>query len=141
MQNEIAIKLTIWNEGRHEKLQPNVAAIYPSGIHGAIAAGLQNEGFAIPYGRLDDPDQGLGEELLDDTDVTALFASVMGVECQHLAVLRAVGALLAGGDAGSALIAIPTDVASLPAAAGSVAFPDAIPPVDMASPPAEGAVA
>lgn len=47
MQNEVTIKVTIWNEGRHEKLQPNVAAIYPSGIHGAIAAGLKNEGFAI----------------------------------------------------------------------------------------------
>jgi hypothetical protein len=79
--------------------------------------------------------------LLEDTDATTLFASVMGVECQHLAVLRAVGALLAGGDAGAALIAIPTDIAGLPAAAGSVAFPDAIPGVDMASPPAEGAVA
>ena len=64
----------------------------------------------------------------------------MGVECQHLAVLRAVGALLAGGDAGAALIAIPTDVAKLPAAAGSVAFPKPFEPTDLASPPQEGAV-
>jgi rubrerythrin len=78
--------------------------------------------------------------VLDDADSKALFASVMGVECQHLAVLRAVDALLAAGDAGAALIAIPTDAAALPAAAGSVAFPEAIPGVGMASPPAEGAV-
>lgn len=78
--------------------------------------------------------------LLEDADGKALFASVMGVECQHLAVLRAVGALLAGGDAGAALIAIPTDVAKLPAAAGSVAFPAAFEPTDLASPPQEGAV-
>jgi trehalose utilization protein len=38
MQNEVTIKVNIWNEGRHEKLHPNVAAIYRSGIHGAIAA-------------------------------------------------------------------------------------------------------
>ena len=44
MKNEVTIKVTIWNEGRHEKLHPNVAAIYPSGIHAAIAAGLENEG-------------------------------------------------------------------------------------------------
>jgi len=78
--------------------------------------------------------------LLDDEDSKALFASVMGVECQHLATLRAVGALLAGGDAGAALIAIPTDVAALPAAAGSVAFPAAFEPTTMASPPEDGAV-
>jgi trehalose utilization protein len=69
MQDEVTIKVTIWNEGRHEKLHPNVGAIYPSGIHGAIAAGLKNEGFAIRCGSLDDPHEGLGEQLLDDTDV------------------------------------------------------------------------
>ena len=62
----------------------------------------------------------------------------MGVESQHLATLRAVGALLAGG--APDLIAIPTDVAQLPAAAGSVAFPDAFQGMTMASPPEEGAV-
>ena len=74
------------------------------------------------------------------TDKTSmgLMASVMGVESQHLAVLRAVGALLAGG--GEALIALPTDVAALPAAAGSVAFPDAFQGTTMASPPEEGAL-
>ena len=77
--------------------------------------------------------------LLTDSDSKALFASVMGVECQHLAILRAVGALLGAGDAGVALIAIPTDVAKLPAAAGSVAFPKPFEPLDMASPPEEGA--
>ncbi|MEP7045917.1 MAG: ferritin-like domain-containing protein [Ilumatobacteraceae bacterium] len=76
------------------------------------------------------------------TDVTSrvLMASVMGVECQHLATLRAVGALLDGG--APELIAIPlgADVAKLPAAAGSVAFPDAFEGITMASPPEEGAV-
>ncbi len=76
------------------------------------------------------------------TDVTSrvLMASVMGVECQHLATLRAVGALIEGG--APELIAIPlgADVAKLPAAAGSVAFPDPFQGVTMASPPEEGAV-
>jgi rubrerythrin len=76
--------------------------------------------------------------LLEDSTAKALFASVMAVECQHLAVLRAVGALLDGG--GEALIMIPTDVAALPAAAGSVAFPDDFQATDMASPPEEGAL-
>lgn len=76
--------------------------------------------------------------MLTDKTAIGLVASVMGVECQHLATLRAVGALLEGG--GEALIAIPTDVASLPAAAGSVSFPAAFEPTTMASPANEGAV-
>lgn len=67
-----------------------------------------------------------------------LMATVMGVETQHLATLRAVQALLEGG--APQLIAIPTDASKLPAAAGSVGFPDPIPQAKMASPPAEGAV-
>ncbi len=59
---------------------------------------------------------------LEDTDAKKLMASIMGVEAQHLATLRAVGALLGNPE----LITIdpPVDVAALPAAAGSVAFPD-----------------
>lgn len=76
------------------------------------------------------------------TDVTSrvLMASVMGVECQHLATLRAVGALLAGGAPELIKIPLGADIAKLPAAAGSVAFPEAFEGVTMASPPEEGAV-
>jgi len=76
--------------------------------------------------------------MFTDKTSAALMASVMGVESQHLAVLRAVGALLAGG--AEELIAIPTDVAALPKEAGSVAFPDAFQGTTMASPPEEGAL-
>jgi hypothetical protein len=76
--------------------------------------------------------------MFTDKQSLTLTASIMGVESQHLATLRAVGALLAGG--APELIAIPTDLAKLPAAAGSVAFPDAFQGVSMASPPEEGAV-
>ncbi len=75
--------------------------------------------------------------MFTDTQSRMLMASVMGVECQHLATLRAVGALLGGAPD---LIAIPTDVARLPKAAGSVAFPASFEVADLASPPDEGAV-
>lgn len=76
------------------------------------------------------------------TDIPSrlLMASVMGVECQHLATLRAVGALLSGGVPELIKIPLGADIAKLPAAAGSVAFPDAFEGVSMASPPEEGAV-
>jgi rubrerythrin len=73
-----------------------------------------------------------------DTKSKEIMASVMGVESQHLATLRAVDALLAAG--ADNLIAIPVDAAALPAAAGSVAFPEPFQGVSMASPPQEGAV-
>ena len=76
-------------------------------------------------------------KLFTDIKSRWLMASVMGVECQHLSTLRAVGALLGGAPE---LIAIPTDVSKLPAAAGSVAFPAAFEAPNMASPPEEGAV-
>ncbi len=59
---------------------------------------------------------------LDDGKSKEVMASVMGVEVQHLATLLAVRALLEGN--APQLIAIPTNLPRLPAAAGSVAFKD-----------------
>lgn len=71
-------------------------------------------------------------------DLRQLFISVAGVESQHKAILLAVQALLKGG--APQLIALPPDAAKLPAAAGSVGFPDAFYPTSMAAPVTEGAV-
>jgi len=65
-------------------------------------------------------------------------ASIMGVEAQHVAILNAVKALLAGGAAN--LIALPPDASMLPAAAGSIGFPNAFYPTTDARPANEGAV-
>ena len=73
-----------------------------------------------------------------DANARKVFASVMGVEAQHVAVLLAVQALVAGGAAD--LIALPPDAAKLPAAAGSVGFPDSFFKTDQARPATEGAV-
>ena len=76
--------------------------------------------------------------LLADPTMRALMASVMGVEAQHLAMLRAVGTLF--GTALPDLVAIPTDVHRLPPTIGTVAVPGAFESPNLASPPAEGAV-
>ncbi|HEV2768268.1 MAG TPA: ferritin-like domain-containing protein [Acidimicrobiales bacterium] len=80
--------------------------------------------------------------MLDDTTAKEIMASIMGVEAQHLATLRAVGALLEGG--APQLITVeatdgPVDVAALPAAAGSVAFPEPFESTEKAFPPESGA--
>jgi hypothetical protein len=76
--------------------------------------------------------------LVSTPDLRQLFASVAGVESQHKAILLAVQALVKGG--APQLIALPPDAAKLPAAAGSVGFPDAFYPTSMAAPVTEGAV-
>lgn len=71
-------------------------------------------------------------------ELRQLFASVAGVESQHRAILLAVQALLKAN--APQLIALPPDAAKLPAAAGSVGFPDSFYPTSMAAPVDEGAV-
>lgn len=59
---------------------------------------------------------------LEDAGAKELMASIMGVEAQHLAILRAVGALV-GADAGELVTIDPAvDMSALPASFGSVAF-------------------
>lgn len=81
--------------------------------------------------------------LLQDQKSKVVMASVMAIECQHLATLRAVAALLAGG--APELIAVPfpaADIPKLPAAAGSVAFPNALEQImpELIADPTSGAV-
>lgn len=64
------IKVTVWNEFRHEKVNETVKNIYPEGIHKAIAGFLLEDGrFEVRTATLDEPEAGLKKELLDDTDV------------------------------------------------------------------------
>jgi len=62
------IKVTIWNEFKHEQSNDYIKSIYPNGIHGAIAEGL-GDSFDITTATLDEPEHGLTEEVLNNTDV------------------------------------------------------------------------
>jgi trehalose utilization protein len=63
------INVTIWNEYVHEKIHDEVKAVYPDGLHKAIADGLAEESFAIRTATLDEPEHGLTDEVLNTTDV------------------------------------------------------------------------
>jgi len=77
--------------------------------------------------------------LYGDSNAKTITASIMGVEAQHVAVLIAVKALLTAG--APQLIALsPMVVESLPAAAGSIGFPNSFYPISSASPASEGAL-
>ncbi len=69
----------------------------------------------------------------------ALFASIMGVEAQHAAVLRAVQALLKA-TAPQLISLTPATATKLPSAAGDVGFPTAFFPTATAAPASQGAV-
>ena len=64
------IRVTVWNEYIHEKEMPEVAAAHPNGLHGTIAAALGEDAeFVVRTATLDDPECGLTEEVLQQTDV------------------------------------------------------------------------
>ena len=65
------IRVTVWNEGRHERLTPKAKEVYPDGMGEQIAQHLRAQpGIAsVRVAELDDPDQGLPDKVLDETDV------------------------------------------------------------------------
>lgn len=64
------IRVTVWHEFRHEKKNPKVAAVYPNGIHEAIASHLrQSTDLQVRTATLDEPDHGLSDDVLNNTDV------------------------------------------------------------------------
>ncbi|MGZ9724249.1 ThuA domain-containing protein [Rhizobium miluonense] len=72
----MTIKVTIWNEGRHEQTDEIVQKLYPDGMGGAIASGIESSDFDIRLTTLDDPEEGLPDSLLDDTDVLLWWGHV-----------------------------------------------------------------
>ena len=63
------IRVTVWNENVHEKENPKVREVYPDGLHEAIAKGISNDDFVVRTATLDQPEHGLGGDVLDNTDV------------------------------------------------------------------------
>ena len=73
------IRVTIWNEYLHERRDQRVGAVYPQGIHEAIAAGLKahaGDDVVARTATLDQPEQGLPDEVLRDTDVLIWWGHV-----------------------------------------------------------------
>jgi trehalose utilization protein len=64
------VRVTVWNEFRQERSDGPVRAVYPDGIHVAIADGLrQLGGLEVRTATLDEPAQGLPDDVLARTDV------------------------------------------------------------------------
>lgn len=68
------LKVTVWNEYRHEQTDEKIRKIYPDGIHGCIAGFLgEDGGLQVRTATFDMPEHGLTEEVLADTDVLVFW--------------------------------------------------------------------
>lgn len=63
------LRVTVWNENIYEQEDEEIAEIYPNGMHGAIAEGLEAEDRTVRTATLREPEHGLTEEVLAETDV------------------------------------------------------------------------
>lgn len=91
------IRVTVWNEFRHEKEHEAVKKVYPQGMHTVIAKGLRDSGgFDILTATLDEAEHGLTEKVLEATDVLIWWAHLAHAEVSDAVVKRVQQRVLAG---------------------------------------------
>jgi trehalose utilization protein len=91
------IRVTVWGEYRHEKKNPKVAEIYPKGMHTAIADGLKaHGGVTVSTATLDEPEHGLTDSVLAETDVLTWWGHLAHREVSDAVVARVQQRVLEG---------------------------------------------
>jgi trehalose utilization protein len=91
------IRVTVWNEFRHEKNNASVRTIYPDGMHETIAARLRLEaGMTVRTATLDEVEHGLTKEVLAETDVLTWWGHVAHHEVSDEIVNRVQKRILEG---------------------------------------------
>lgn len=96
------IRVTVWGENYHETRDADRAAMaarYPTGIHGAIAAGLaETMGSEVTTrtATLDQPEHGLNDEVLEATDVLTWWAHLKHAEVDDAVVEKVYRRVLGG---------------------------------------------
>ncbi len=96
------IKVTVWNEFKHELINPKIKKIYPKGMHTVIAAALnKDKGITAKTATLVEPEHGLTEEVLKNTDVLIWWGHMAHgevkdeiVERVHKHVLQGMGLIV-----------------------------------------------
>lgn len=92
----MTIRVTVWNEYRHERESQAVAAIYPDGIHAAVAGPLRAAGLEVGTATLDEPEHGLPAARLAATDVLVWWGHRAHGEVAEEVVDRVQERVLAG---------------------------------------------
>ncbi len=72
------IRVTVWNEYKHEKEIEQVKRIYPDGIHGCIKQFLSKESdIEVRTATFEEVEHGLTEEVLSSTDVLVYWSHAL----------------------------------------------------------------
>lgn len=72
------IRVTVWNEYKHERELEAIREVYPEGIHHCIAEFLGKQGdLQIRTATFDMPEHGLTDEVLRDTDVLIIWSHAL----------------------------------------------------------------
>ena len=82
------LRVTVWNENRHEQIHDEVKKIYPDGMHNVIARALRKRGFVVGTATFDEPDHGLSEDVLNQTDVLTWWGHMLHNDVQDHVVDR-----------------------------------------------------
>jgi trehalose utilization protein len=82
------IRVTVWNEFRQERSDPAVRAVYPDGIHAVVAGGLAEAGFMVRTATLDEPEHGLTDAVLAETDVLTWWGHLAHDQVDEAVVAR-----------------------------------------------------
>lgn len=91
------IRVTVWNEFRHEQADEKVKEVYPRGIHACIADFLGKDAqLSIRTATLDMPEHGLTEDVLSETDVLIFWNHIFQDEFQDEIAERVQNHVLAG---------------------------------------------
>ena len=83
------IRVTIWNEFVHERTNPEVAKIYPGGLHETLADSLRTHSeLSVRTATLREPEHGLTEQVLNETDVLTWWGHAAHDEVGDAVVAR-----------------------------------------------------
>lgn len=89
------VSITVWNEYVHEQEGP-AGEIYPDGIHALLGDVFERAGHDVRTATLHEPEHGLTEEVLAETDVLTWWGHAAHDEVEDEIVDRVQEAVLDG---------------------------------------------
>ena len=93
----MAIRTVVWGENVHEQKNPVVRGIYPDGMHNCIAKALAFDSqISVTTATLQEPEHGLTEQRLAETDVLLWWGHVAHGDVDDAVVERVCNAVWAG---------------------------------------------
>ena len=91
------LRVTVWNEYKHEREYEEIAKVYPQGIHECIAGFLRGEeDIQVRTATFDMPEHGLTEAVLQETDVLIIWSHALQEEFSDEVAERVRQSVLSG---------------------------------------------